>query len=147
MRSNWTPFSARLRRPALRRRLALTLIEVVAGMTILGTVLASLIVARARYLEQWSRAERKQAAVEAADALLSSWCGGPAPSLRPATGELKETHLLWRTSFVRNCPELDARIMRLEIFDAEDPGRPLKPRPLAQVEVVVDAPPAPKENP
>jgi hypothetical protein len=116
-------------------------------MTILGTVLASLVVARAHYLEQWSRAERKQAAVDAADAMLSSWWSGPVPALKPAHGELKEQHFLWQTSFVRDCPELDARIMRLEIFDANDSPVTLKPRLLTQVDVVVDALPTAKENP
>jgi hypothetical protein len=51
----------------------MTLIEVAAGLAILGTLMASLLVARSRYLRQWATAGRKQEAVIAADALLSAW--------------------------------------------------------------------------
>lgn len=62
-----------------------TLIEVLAGLMILGTLLVSMILAKQSLLEQQARAHRKLDAVRLADALLSYWqatstnAPGPAP--------------------------------------------------------------------
>ena len=60
-----------------------TLIEVLAGLMILGTLLVSMILAKQNLLDQQARARRKLDAVRLADALLSYWqvtsTNAPAP--------------------------------------------------------------------
>ena len=63
-------------RPWHRRRLrrpGLTLIEVVAGLALLATVLVLVFAARDRVAHQQVRADRRLAAVAAADALVADW--------------------------------------------------------------------------
>jgi hypothetical protein len=108
-------------------------------MAILGTLLVSLVVARSRYLEQLSRAGRKKEAVDAANALLCNWYSSAAVDLKPGRGRLNDLHLRWRTSIVKEFPELDARVMRLEIFDANEPAEQKKAPPLTSVDLLVDA--------
>ena len=50
-----------------------TLIEVLAGLMILGTLLVSMILAKQNLLDQQARARRKLDAVRLADALLAYW--------------------------------------------------------------------------
>ena len=69
----------------------MTLVEVVAGLALLGSVLVALLLARAAYLRQWARADRQLQAVAAADELLTVWhrsrhrCNPKASGLFPAT--------------------------------------------------------------
>src|SRR5215212_1472456 len=71
--SRRSPTSSRRRAKRSRRALAVTLIEVVAGLVILATVLASVTIARGRMLRQWADADRKLAATRAADAMIAQW--------------------------------------------------------------------------
>src|SRR4051794_41700165 len=70
-----SPTFSRRRRSARARvsRAGVTLIEVVAGLVILATVLASVTIARGRMLRQWAEADRKLAATRAADAMIAQW--------------------------------------------------------------------------
>ena len=123
----------------------MTLIEVVAGLAILGTLLASLVVARSRYLMQWALAGRKEQAVVAADRLLSSWWAAPDKWPRHGEGDLPQTKMRWRTSILDNpvAKDLDAQVVRLEIFESADSSLE-EQRPLSQVDVVLNLPPKPK---
>jgi hypothetical protein len=108
-----------------------------AGLVILGTVLASLVVARSRYLHQWAVAGRQQEAVAAADQLLANWWASPATLPRYGSGELPR-RLRWQTSVVMNpaANELGVDVVRLEVFEQQS-DRPL---PLASVDVVMSRP-------
>src|SRR5258706_11329593 len=85
MKGNSIPFSQRRRRGAMRRvrrrkgRSAMTLIEIVAGLVILGTILASLAIARGRFARQWAAADRKLAATKAVDAMIAGWMESTPP--------------------------------------------------------------------
>lgn len=55
------------------RRRGLSLIEVVAALTLVGTLLVGIVMARARHTHQAALAERKLLAVQAVDELLLRW--------------------------------------------------------------------------
>lgn len=61
----------RFRHSRLRR--ATTLIEVLAGLVILSTLLASAAMARGRFLRQWADADQRLSAASEADQLLKQW--------------------------------------------------------------------------
>ena len=123
----------------------LTLIEVMVGLAILGTLLASLVVARARYLRQWAWAGRKADAVQAADQLLTRWWSNPEKFPHHGEGLLPKARLRWKTYEIGNpaASDLEARVVRLEIFEkvevtsemAESKGKSM---PLVHVDVVLD---------
>src|SRR4051812_10899949 len=86
MKGNSMPFSQRRRHGATRRarrraRSAMTLIEVVAGLVILGTILASLAIARGRFARQWAVADRKLEATKAVDAMIAGWMESNPPQV------------------------------------------------------------------
>ena len=118
----------------------MTLIEIVAGLVILGTVLASLAIARGRFARQWSAADRKLAAVRALDALVTEWMNAPGDGAVPLNreGRVADSRgLLWRTRAFRD-PEarrLSAVIVRVEVTDRTE-------SPLAAVDLLVHVSPA-----
>src|SRR5687767_9012408 len=121
MKRRSIPFSSRgcRHRPA-----GMTLVEVMAGLVVLGTLLAAVTVARGRFLRQWAEADRRLAATRAVDALLSEWLSG-SPQAVPVNsrgslvgGAAKQ---FWRTQVIRDAAaaELGAVVVRLEVFDAD----------------------------
>src|SRR3954464_10234738 len=101
------PFSTRRavrRRGAKHRRAGVTLVEVLAGLVLLGTVLASVTIARGRFMRQWAQAEQRLTAVHAADALMARWMsGGPQAVPVPAQGQVDDLPgYVWRTRSVAN---------------------------------------------
>src|SRR5687768_10832178 len=114
--------SSRVRRPR-----GATLIEVLAGLVLLGTILSSALVARGRFQRQWRAAEDKLAAVRAGDELVAQWIAAPAGSA-PVPGEGAVSHepeLRWRTTWLRDpyAQRLGARAARLEILDGRGSSR------------------------
>src|ERR1700722_8784644 len=95
------------RPPALfsirNRNSGTTLIEVLAGLLILGTLLASVIIARGRFANQISQADHRAAAVRAIDAQLTTWLAGPRQNIplgrEGALADLSGTY--WRTRAMR----------------------------------------------
>jgi type II secretory pathway pseudopilin PulG len=120
----------------------MTLIEVVAALVILGTVLASLVVARARYLHQWALATRRQEAVMIANSLLSAWWGQSAQLPQHAGGELPDRHLRWQTRTVDDAPiaSLGVVTIRLEVFEDGEQAVTNPAQPLVAVDVVANGP-------
>lgn len=96
----------------------LALLEVVAGLVIMASLVAALLLAHARHARQWRAARAQREAAEAADALLSNWWLDRANLPREHTGTLGDT-LRWRTTVVSNdaARELGAAIVRLEVSD------------------------------
>src|SRR6185437_1081783 len=90
-----------MRPGAPRTRRAMTLIEIIAGLVILSTILASLAIARGRFARQWAEADRKLTATRALDALVAEWMQkGDVPLNRK--GVLPEAkNLFWRTRAIR----------------------------------------------
>src|SRR3954447_17756598 len=112
------PWRGRTRRPAM------TLIEVIAGLVILGTILASLAIARGRFARQWSAADRKLTAVRALDALVADWMNVPGSAVPlNRQGAIPDmAKLIWRTRVLPDtaATKLSAAIVRVEVLDRAD---------------------------
>src|SRR4051812_36514474 len=122
-----------------RRPRGLTLVEVVAGLTLLSTLLVAVLTTKARVTRQWSHAQRKLQGVSAADRLLAEWWPRRDAFPRQSSGRVSgDNSLRWQTTPVVNQPlnALRTSVVRLEIFDesATRSGEDL----LASVEVVLD---------
>ncbi len=114
----------------------MTLVEVLAGLALLATLLVGVFITKGRAARQWSVAGERLRAVEAADALLSAWWHGPGELPRFAEGAVPgEAGLWWRTRAVRSqgVEALGAQVVRLEIVAR----RESQARPLVSVDVVV----------
>jgi type II secretory pathway pseudopilin PulG len=106
----------------------MTLVEVIAGLVVLGTLLAAVTVARGRFLRQWAEADRRVQATRAADALLSEWLSGspqavPIRSQGPLVGGA--ANQIWRTQVIRDsaAAELGAIVVRLQVFEMSAPAK------------------------
>src|SRR5688500_6139833 len=100
-----TPAPAGKPRPSPRptRRRGMTLVEVVGGLALLGTLLVAVLLARGRYIRQAAIADRRLQAVAAADALLAQWHQDPRSLPRAASGDVPgDGQFTWRTRTVSN---------------------------------------------
>ena len=81
----------------------MTLIEIVAGLALLTTLLVSILDIKAHLGRQMRQTERRRSAVAAADGLLAQWWQNPRTLPRSATGVTTapsgET-FAWRTAIV-----------------------------------------------
>jgi hypothetical protein len=103
----------------------MTLIEVLAGLVVLGTVLASVTIARGRFMQQTVVAQQKLLAVQAADELVSSWLSSPAGVVDvPAQGVLRDS-LAWRARQVvsRDAEALGVRMIHVDVLEKHSRGR------------------------
>src|SRR5882672_678909 len=96
--------------PARAKARAATLIEALAGLVVLGTLLVSITIARGRFVRQRALAEQKIAAATAVDALVSKWMAGsgsaiPLSDAGPLYGLPSHT---WRTRVIENKSDLNA---------------------------------------
>src|SRR5437763_958795 len=92
-------------------RPGVTLIEVLAGLVILGTLLVSIAAARGRFARQWVEADRKLSAVRAADKMLADWMSGAEQNIPvQSQGDLAGVpKCSWRTREVRSQGAEDLR--------------------------------------
>jgi type II secretory pathway pseudopilin PulG len=100
-------------------RPAMTLIEVVTGLAIMGTVLASLAIARGRFARQWAAADRKLATARALDAQISEWMDRSSGVPVLAEGVLAGANdCTWRTRTIHDpaALPLGATVVRIEVF-------------------------------
>lgn len=97
----------------------MTLVEVVAGLALLATLMASLLAVKTRVVHQAGLTERRAQAVAAADQLLSEWWRNPKTFPRASAGMLP-SGFGWRTRIVNNSPEVGGQVVRLEMFDGPD---------------------------
>jgi hypothetical protein len=90
-------------------------------------VLVAMLLARAGYMRQTARANRRLEAVAAADALLTAWHRDPA-TLHPGSGGpvAGDGQLAWRTRLVASAEaeSLGARVVRLEVLDERPAASP-----------------------
>jgi hypothetical protein len=120
------------------------LIEVLAGLVLLGTILSSALVARGRFQRQWRAADEKLAAVRAADELIAKWIAQP-PGSAPVPGEGRlgsSEHLRWRTRWRPDpaAQRLGVRVAEVEVYDP----RHARSRPILRVDFLLrPRPPAP----
>jgi hypothetical protein len=123
----------------------MTLVEVALGLAILATLLATVLVARARHVEQLATAQRKLAAVRAADALLAEWFTADVDKFpRDSSGKFAgDGALAWHTRVVPNASLADdayeAEVVRVDVLDDRAVSRE-DAAPLASVEVVLPRP-------
>src|SRR3954470_6964454 len=105
------------RLPARPSPSGLTLVEVIAGLALLSTLLVAVLGTKARVTRQWAHAQRKLEAVAAADKLLAGWWATPATFPRRSAGIVSgDAGLAWRTSPVASevVRPLGASVVRLE---------------------------------
>lgn len=117
------PFSARCR--------GLTLVELLAGLVVLGTLLTMVVAARGRFVEQWADAEKKLAATRELETLVTSWIDLPVSMPRvPNEGPLTSvsTHR-WRTQYIADpaASDLFTRIVRVEVVPTRSDRSRAKP--------------------
>lgn len=142
MAGRWTSCSRRCGAAGL------TLIEVVAAIAILGTVLVGIVLAQSRHTRQIARAAQVDAAMEAADRQLEDWwaSGGGVPI--DDRGEVEGAPLRWISRVVPNqaLERLDARVVRVEFYEtgalagnAGDRGAAAD-KPLLMIDLVLPRP-------
>ena len=121
----------------------MTLIEIVVGLVILGTILASLAIARGRFARQWAAADRKLTATRALDSLITGWMERPLVPVN-RQGPLPDAkNFTWRTRAVRAPdPILQTATIRVEVFDGE---KPRDDAPVLSVDLLVHAVPRTSE--
>jgi prepilin-type N-terminal cleavage/methylation domain-containing protein len=118
-----------LRGSASERR-GMTLVEVVAGLALMATLMASLLSIKSRLIRDLAQSDRRHAALRDADQLLSTWWKTPATFPRGAVGSTPDG-LSWRTQVIPN-PQVQsagAQVVRLEVYSSAEP--------LAAVEIVL----------
>lgn len=129
--------SSRIWRPA-----GLTLIEVVASIVLLATVLTGMVIAKSRHTRQLALSQRISAAVRAADELIATWHLSSEGVPVDQTGSIAGDHLLqWRTRLVAG-HELEAwraSVVRVELMDANHQATDasMEAKPLVSVDIVV----------
>lgn len=129
-------------RQTVRRRHGLTLVEVMASIALLGTLLVGIVMAKSRHTHQWSKAQRKLQAVQAADSMLSSWWADARSIPREGEGQIQATQpLRWTTRVIASphARALRTQVVRLEIFDSELTAG--DPQAIASVDLLLPEPP------
>jgi prepilin-type N-terminal cleavage/methylation domain-containing protein len=108
------------RKPPARK--GLTLIEVIAGLALMATLLVTMLLLKARFTHQLSDSDRKLRAVAAADALLEQWWANPEKFPINRAGSVTDSPgLNWQTHLVANdvVSKLDCRVVRLDILSGD----------------------------
>lgn len=119
------------------RRPALTLLEVLAGLVMLSTLFALILLAHRRHTQQWQSAQRKIAACEAGDRLLTDWFSREDPLPVGDSGQVPGSTTLWWATERVESEQLEAwgtQVVRLSIYDRSTGET--EP-PLVSIEVVV----------
>jgi len=109
----------RLEKPWPRRPRGMTLVEVVAGSALLGTLLVTILLAQARIVKQAGLAGRRIEACGIADGLLELWWSDPEEFRVDGSGDVQGREgWSWRTNVVENqdVARLGAHVVALEIF-------------------------------
>lgn len=119
----------------------MTLIEVLAALLLMGSILVALVTARSRLVNQHAEAVDIQEAVQAADVLLAEWWATEPPTV-PMGGRgevVSHPGWVWTTTEVGGAPDgLDVSVVRLSIIDERDTtSRQSHARILTEVDVLV----------
>ena len=116
----------------------MTLIEVLAALSLLGSLAVAMVLARGRLVEQHRAAEQKLEAVDAADRLLLLWWSGESKQVPVNTSGVVEQHphWAWETELIsdRRLAPYEAQIVRLRIVDTTEAGQPTE---LTSVDLVM----------
>jgi type II secretory pathway pseudopilin PulG len=122
-----------------------TLVEVMAGLVLLATLLGVILEAKARHTHQLAEAQRRTAAVVVADRLLTTWWLEPAKFPHSGQGKVEGAgQMTWRTKVVQNAvvARWGLEVVRLEVNeDRADRASDT----LASVEVMLSKAPDPQD--
>ena len=120
------------------RTSGVTLVEVMAGLALLGTLLVSMVLARGRLLEQKIQATRTLDAAAVAERVLAEWWQDPAAIPVGESGEIEGEGLLWRTERRGDveAKKSGAQVVRLELRRKEAGAT----QPLLQLEFALPLP-------
>lgn len=122
------------------RRAGLTLIEVIAAIVILGTILVGVVLARARHTRQIRLSQRKAQAVRAADALLTEWWTRPEGIPVDQSGLAgPDDAFQWQTRLRgnREVEQIGGQVLQLVLRDADPGSASASEGPLVRVELVL----------
>ncbi len=124
-------------RPSSRR--ALTLIEVVAAIALLGLLLSGIVLAQGRQIRQRALAQQKLNVIELSDQLLASWMeGGSVPESSVGTwSQLPDWQ--WSTQKIdhQTASDLGAIVVRFRVDRVE---KRVESEPLLIVDLMVPEP-------
>ncbi len=121
-----------------------TLVEVTAGLAVMGALLVSVLIATSRLKAQSARSAMRADACEVADGLLAGWWPKPDQLPRDAEGVVigpGGQSWRWRTRRVRradaDAKNLSAEVIAIEVFAADIGGEDRDEQPAARVEIVL----------
>ena len=118
----------------------MTLLEVLAGLAILGTLLVATLVARGDHARQWRHAQDRLLAIERANDQLATWWRERDKLPYSGSGTLDaEAGLTWRTSIIdnRQATDLGFQVVRFEVLNT-------RRIVLTQVDLYLPPPPPPE---
>ncbi len=118
----------------------LTLIEVVAGMALLGGLLVTILLARGRFVTRGRDIDRSLQACRIAEELLDRWWADRRKTPPRGTGDVPgHAGRRWRTRVVDNeaAAGLGARAVAVEILPPNEGGEGGEPPPAARVEILL----------
>ena len=101
----------------------MTLVEAVAGIVLLSTLMVAVVTAHARLKAQSARAARQLEACRVLDGLMERWWGDPSSLPRSGVGDVPDRRgWQWRT---RTLDRFDAetvggQVVRVEVFSPQD---------------------------
>ena len=111
-----------------RPRKGLTLVEVIAGLALMASLLSTMVVAYSAHLRQHRNAQRKVLAVELLDRKLEEWRRTSQPIPVPAEGDfLDKPEFHWRSELVPNSTlhQFFGEVVRIEVREKQAPQRTL----------------------
>ena len=117
------------RSPHITLRRGTTLIEVLAGLVILSTLLVSLAMARGRFLRQWAQADQRIAASHEVDHLMEQWFAASPPAVPIDSNGITDDvpHHLWQTQVIASpqAASIGTIVVRLQVFQNNEAQSPL----------------------
>ncbi len=131
------------------RRAGVSLIEVIAAIAIMGTILAGVVMSKARHTRQIALTQRTQQAVLATDQLITNWWASKEGVPVGTSGTISDGLLAWETYTIpdRKMQALSARVVRVSVYEnVVDEQAAVTLDALVTVDLVLPDPEATKER-
>ncbi len=114
--------------------MGLTLIEVLAGIVLISTLLVTVLVTSGKHTRRIAEAQRQLQAAGALDRLMAQWHASNLPYPGATTGHLPDyPEWFWKSSWrvlPTDNPQWPVQVLRVEVFSPDED------LPLAQVELL-----------